>query len=1272
MFIITLMMLSGIVMAQQTDNHILHAVPAGKVVIDGKLNDWDLSGQVDVFANYRMRNTYSTKVAAMYDKDNFYLSIVWRDPTPMYNMVDSNFDIGSGWKSDCLQLRLKTDMVIGDVTCWYSAAAKHPVVNIAYGRFTGGRDKDTDVNAFNGIIDALKVGAQEAFVMGEDGKSYTQEIALPIKLMTGQSAIVKATGKPYREPKTYGPGDSFNMGMEFLWGPPDGKTFPIHRYADFLQEGKSSREFFWTAENDWGTVKLEPKGNLQLPKPDYENASNFSQKTQGPVALKYTMPFDGFATIVIENEKGIRVKNVIGMAPRNKGKQVDYWDGTDEEGKLVPPGKYSWRGLYHQGIDPTYEASYGTAGVPPWDTADGKGAWMSDHTTPVAVAAGKDTMVLVAEGSEAGWAIIGTDLNGRKIWGERKFQNNRAVAVDDKYVYAGMGIAAWAGITTPQIGRLELATGKYAPFNTKPDPMLIVPVAKADDKADLTGIAVSSDKIAVSLTGLDVVRILDKSTAEKLVDISVKYPGGLAYDAAGVLYVISDLSVVKIVDGKAVPFITTGLQRPHFLAIDKEGRVFVSDTGTQQVKVFDKSGAFIRAIGVAGGRPQPGKWEPNGMFNPNGIAIDVKGRLWVAEEDMWPKRVSVWSVDGQMLNDYIGPTTYGGMGAAVDSADKTRVFGNGCEFKLDYATNKATVTASLIGGNLVGDLMKINGREYFMAKNQKLYLRKGDALMKIVDFGTMRKQDLGKSDIPIATPPATDLISYIWSDLNDDGKVQAEEVTYWPCGGNEKTINIGGWGGYWMDEKYNIVTDGGGYGNDFSQLIPFKSWTAGGVPTWDYTKAITYLDRKNPKSGGSAATLLLADKGMAILGHNPILAVKPGGEIVWTFNDNWWGVHGSHNAPIPENDSVIVGLLSCIGVANTGTPLGKIFAINTNMGRMPIFTTDGLLVATLFQDCRIGSDAWPSSAKQGSPMGGVTMGGEWFGGYFFKSEKTNEYYLVAGGTSYNLIKLNGLNNIKQLPVKKFTYTPKDYAASEKIQVQRAANAGKDNILTISKLAVAPKIDGKLDEYPKDNFIEWSSGQYKARGAVATDGKRLYLAYDITGDANPMVNGGQDVSQLFITGDSVDLQLGTDASVNAKRNDPGIGDLRLLISVLDNKPTAVLYRWKTTGEKRVQTFSSPWRKINLDWVEQVKDAEINITRRNNAYIVEAAIPLQTLGFAPEAGKSYKLDMGVIYSDPTGTNRAARVYWSNKATGLVNDVPGEIMATPNLWGTAKLAE
>jgi hypothetical protein len=127
-------------------------------------------------------------------------------------------------------------------------------------------------------------------------------------------------------------------------------------------------------------------------------------------------------------------------------------------------------------------------------------------------------------------------------------------------------------------------------------------------------------------------------------------------------------------------------------------------------------------------------------------------------------------------------------------------------------------------------------------------------------------------------------------------------------------------------------------------------------------------------------------------------------------------------------------------------------------------------------------------------------------------------------------------------------------------------------------------------------------------------------YDVNGDSNPMVNGGQDVTQLFVTGDSVDLQLGTNPDANAKRTDAVPGDLRLLISVLDGKPVAVLYRWKTTGEKHPQTFTNPWRQYTVEDVQVLGDAKVTINRRGNGYTVEAAVPLATLGFNPQPGKS----------------------------------------------------
>lgn len=1264
-----LVLAASLGLAQQTDNHVLHAVPCpGKVVVDGKLADWDLSGQMEVYANFRTRNTYSATVAAMYDQDNLYLSLVWRDPTPMFNMIDSNFDIGSGWRSDCVQVRLKTDMVM-HLDCWYSTAAQHPVVNIAYGRFTAGQAAD-DAEKFKAISDALKVGAQEAFVKGEDGKSYTQEIALPWKLITGQAAIVKATGQPYLPPKTYRAGDSLTMGLEFLWGGPDGQTWPIHRYADLLAEGKSSREFFWTAVDSWGTVKLEPKGKLNLPKVEPAGSVAFRQKTEGPVALRYKLPFDGFVTLVIEDAQGRRVRNLIGMAPRSKGAQVDYWDGVDEDGKLAPAGKYRWRGLIHQGIDPTYEATYGTPGRPPWDNADGTGAWLSDHAAPVAAASAGGMVALACPISEAGWALIGTDLNGKRVWGQRRFQGIRDLAMDEQYVYIALNPGgAWTPAPVASVGRVEAKTGKYAPFETKPEAQLILPVATAEENAQIAGIAASGDRLAVALTGPDVVRFFDRKTLAKLGEVKVAGVKDTAFGADGTLYAATATAILKLAGDAQTPVVTADLAQAYGLAVDPAGRLFVTDRGTNQIRAWGADGKALPALGTPGGRPLPGKWDPNGLRNPAGIAVDAQGRLWVAEETMFPKRVSVWTPEGKLVTDYLGPTVYGGMGAAGDPADKTRVFGNGCEWKLDYDKNTAVPVANLIDDNLVGDLVKHDGREYFMTKPGRLYQRQGDTLVMVACFGTTSARELAapKTErtppIPI-TPPegAKENFSYLWCDRNDDGQVQADEVQT----SLNPAVNVAYWGGYWLDEGFNLYTVTGGYGSHTIGRIASGGFTAGGAPRWDLAAWKLTLER--PQWG--AGKLYYAGGGQVIVG-SPFAAVADDGSIRWTYQDHRWSdVHGSHNAPIPDRDDTLVGTLSCIGAANSGTPLGRLFAMNSNMGRLYVFTTDGLLVANVFQDCRTAGDPWPADPKRGAPLGGVSMGGEWFGGYFFKAEKTSEYYLIAGGTSYNLIKLNGFDTLQPLSGGAITYTTANLAAAEKLQQQRVAAQATAKTLTIAKFAQTPALDGRLDKYPKESVVQWSAGMYNVRGAVATDGTNLCLAYDVTGDANPMVNGGHDPSQLFITGDSVDLQLATDPAANPKRLEAAPGDERLLISVVDDVPVAVLYRYRVNGEKHPQSFGSPWRSYVVDEVKVLPDAKVKINRRADGYVLEAQIPLASLYFAPQAGQEYKLDLGVVFSDATGTNRAARVYWANQATGLVSDVPGEIMPSVNLWGTGKL--
>ena len=62
----------------------------------------------------------------------------------------------------------------------------------------------------------------------------------------------------------------------------------------------------------------------------------------------------------------------------------------------------------------------------------------------------------------------------------------------------------------------------------------------------------------------------------------------------------------------------------------------------------------------------------------------------------------------------------------------------------------------------------------------------------------------------------------------------------------------------------------------------------------------------------------------------------------------------------------------------------------------------------------------------------------------------------------------------------------------------------------------------------------------------------------------------------------------------------------------------------------------------------------------------------LGVDPKAELRLRGDASFILSDPTGTINTARVYWSNKNTGLVMDQPGEAITTPQGFGDFLLAK
>ena len=133
--------------------------------------------------------------------------------------------------------------------------------------------------------------------------------------------------------------------------------------------------------------------------------------------------------------------------------------------------------------------------------------------------------------------------------------------------------------------------------------------------------------------------------------------------------------------------------------------------------------------------------------------------------------------------------------------------------------------------------------------------------------------------------------------------------------------------------------------------------------------------------------------------------------------------------------------MTCIGKART--PAGQVFAMNSKMGRLYLMTTDGLFVASVFQDFRGGAEPWPDEAKPGTPLSGMTMGDLWWGGHFFQGPKSKEYFLIAGSTAYNVIQLNGLDGLKTIPGGALTVTDKDLnAAAELLPKPAAPEAAK--------------------------------------------------------------------------------------------------------------------------------------------------------------------------------------------------------------------------------------
>ena len=260
-----------------------------------------------------------------------------------------------------------------------------------------------------------------------------------------------------------------------------------------------------------------------------------------------------------------------------------------------------------------------------------------------------------------------------------------------------------------------------------------------------------------------------------------------------------------------------------------------------------------------------------------------------------------------------------------------------------------------------------------------------------------------------------------------------------------------------------------------------------------------------------------------------------------------------------------------------------------------------------------------------------------------------------------MVELHGLENVIRLEGGSFEVTAEHLSRAEHLRQRRTLAATEPRRLIVRRMSEV-SVDGSAAEWPPERVEGFALGY---------DDRHLFVLFQGEDDRAVFQNAAaaDDFAGAFKTGDVLDIMLATRQEADPAREDAGPGDIRLSFAMVGGEPRAILYDYVVPGtspESR-RAFSSPWRTVFVDRVVLLPEASVAVVREGSRYTLEAAVPLAAIHLDPAATRSVRGDMGRVLSDQTGQRSVDRVYWSNKNTKIVSDIPSEVRLQPNLWGT-----
>lgn len=1267
-----------VAIVNKTDHSEIHVVPPpGKIVIDGRLDDWDLSGAITMFIDESSKGSYSVRGAMMYDKEFLYIGAKVKDPTPMRNNYSFGGEAGKAWDADAIQIFLvsnpdiKSDASLQSggrmspedqrfVTTfwlWYSTQDKAPGF---YSQYTL-KYQDPTLNP---------PGVTGAIVEDEDGKGYTVEYRIPWKVLRAPREIVA--------------GDTMQCQWMLLWGNDRG-TSTRCGMTD-VRRG-SSGDLAYMGPSSWGKAIFEKQGNLKLVE------KTGSSRADGFIPVAFTLDKPAKVSLAICDATGKLIRTGLGGRPYPAGPQTWLWDGLDDADRPVPAGSYTVKMLTHDGIGQKYVCDIGVSGTPPYQTEDGTGGWAGDYRHPQTMAIDGDCVILGTAIAEASLPTIRADLDGRKKFGTAAC--GHAVALRDGFGY--MLSAGGAKIT-----KFNLENGMLAPFTTG-RPETVVAGMRAGETAkdwgdrswQIHGIAAVGGQLVVSSLTDDKLFLLDLASGEPRGEAALPKPFGLAVGPDGGLYAVSGNSVGRYdLATQKFTAIATDLDSPKHLAVDPAGNVYVSLHGkTMQVWKIAPDGKVAMKYGVAGGRPEIGTFNPAGMLKPWNIAVDRNGRLWVAEADPQPKRYSVWNADGSLWKEFFGSMDYSTT-AYLDPAKPEYIYAQAVRYRVDYDKGTWYPDATIIRVREEGGvplsapafhggaaIRTIEGRTFVLAGGVRgigltIYEQVGETYLPRLASYTATKEEipLGKDGKPNPkAKPRTVKKPSLWVDDDNDGQVDAEEI--------RETESA--WGYQWtpcVDAKMNLYQATGKRwaaqgGSKTTQPYGIARWAfqgfndKGGLAYGKVTEAATDPDGGAIAEGipdsADGSMFALVSGGSLERGQRPqgsghrVVMFAPDGKKRWEYQD-------VHCAFAWTGDAYTPGHLTGAMVFIRGTT-PDLVGITGYYGQYFLLDKqDGLFVDALGEDQR--------SVYTLDQHMVLT---ENFNGTMFRHPKNGKTYLLGGDADCRLWELTGLDTIKRHTMA-IKVSPEQFA--------QAGAASKQNFLAGQtavgkKTAKLPRLkkaaaDGKYDEWQASQPLTiCMEGNRTAQAQLGYDDANLLVRFQVS-DESPFVNTPTDPRLLFKSGDAVEVNLATDLGKRPVRGQNQQvmkpGDVRIIIARTgEGDLIATRYRYVTTDSAKPNAFSVETKSSGKDTLDDVvawTDLPMHASVGKDGYVVEVAIPWNDLGVEPKPGLALAGDVGVIYGNEGGTKNAIRYLWSDKSpeVSINNDIPSEIRIHPNQWG------